>query len=162
MICVVPHQPVNVSCNKPTAAKCKSPIKAKETAGKATGSAESAGVKGQGLEMKFVCSQCWKDGLLSEPDRTLKYCSSKARHGCQNTRFTVFMSVSLSRRSDSSPVCLISWTKDRRILLVKCQGRKKWVTVRPLPFAKTFPQQYDVSNIRVGMFFEAVYGHIWG
>uniref|UniRef100_A0A9J8D2Z9 Zinc finger CCCH-type containing 7Ba n=1 Tax=Cyprinus carpio carpio TaxID=630221 RepID=A0A9J8D2Z9_CYPCA len=81
-----------------------------------TGSAE---VKGHGLElmMKFVCGQCWKDGLLSEPDRALKYCTAKARH---------------------------SWTKDRRVLLVRSHERKKWVTVRPLPFAKTFPQQYDI------------------
>uniref|UniRef100_A0A673JTF7 Zinc finger CCCH domain-containing protein 7B-like n=1 Tax=Sinocyclocheilus rhinocerous TaxID=307959 RepID=A0A673JTF7_9TELE len=81
-----------------------------------TGSAE---VKGHGLElmMKFVCCQCWKDGLVSEPDRALKYCTAKARH---------------------------SWTKDRRVLLVKSHERKKWVSVRPLPFAKTFPQQYDI------------------
>uniref|UniRef100_A0A8C2C172 Zinc finger CCCH-type containing 7Ba n=1 Tax=Cyprinus carpio TaxID=7962 RepID=A0A8C2C172_CYPCA len=81
-----------------------------------TGSAE---VKGHRLElmMKFVCSQCWRDGLVSEPDRALKYCTAKARH---------------------------SWTKDRRVLLVKSQERKKWVAVRPLPFAKTFPQQYDI------------------
>ncbi|XP_056608333.1 zinc finger CCCH-type containing 7Ba isoform X1 [Triplophysa dalaica] len=116
------QRPVNVSSYKPTAVKYKSPIKVKETVGKAgpvqrTGSAESAEVKGQGLEMKFVCGQCWKDGLHSEPDRALKYCSAKARHG---------------------------WTKDRRILLVKCQERMKWVAVRPLPFAKTFPQQYDI------------------
>uniref|UniRef100_A0A671R2V4 Zinc finger CCCH-type containing 7Ba n=1 Tax=Sinocyclocheilus anshuiensis TaxID=1608454 RepID=A0A671R2V4_9TELE len=79
----------------------------------------SAEVKGHGLElmMKFVCSQCWKDGLVSEPDRALKYCTAKARH---------------------------SWTKDRRVLLVKSHERKKWVSVRPLPFAKTFPQQYDI------------------
>lgn len=113
---------VNVFSNKPTAAKCKSPIKVKENNGKAgpvqgTGSTDSTEVKGHGLEMKFVCGQCWKDGLLSEPDRALKYCSAKARH---------------------------SWTKDRKILLVKCQERKKWVAVRPLPFAKTFPQQYDI------------------
>uniref|UniRef100_A0A9J8CPG0 Zinc finger CCCH-type containing 7Ba n=1 Tax=Cyprinus carpio carpio TaxID=630221 RepID=A0A9J8CPG0_CYPCA len=113
---VAPRSP-----NKITAAKSKSPSRAEETNGKAgpvqgTGSAE---VKGHGLElmMKFVCGQCWKDGLLSEPDRALKYCTAKARH---------------------------SWTKDRRVLLVRSHERKKWVTVRPLPFAKTFPQQYDI------------------
>uniref|UniRef100_A0A8C1NDQ0 Zinc finger CCCH-type containing 7Ba n=1 Tax=Cyprinus carpio TaxID=7962 RepID=A0A8C1NDQ0_CYPCA len=80
---------------------------------------QHAEVKGHRLElmMKFVCSQCWRDGLVSEPDRALKYCTAKARH---------------------------SWTKDRRVLLVKSQERKKWVAVRPLPFAKTFPQQYDI------------------
>uniref|UniRef100_A0A671R302 Zinc finger CCCH-type containing 7Ba n=1 Tax=Sinocyclocheilus anshuiensis TaxID=1608454 RepID=A0A671R302_9TELE len=109
------------SPNKITAATSKSPSRVGETNGKAgpvqgTGSAE---VKGHGLElmMKFVCSQCWKDGLVSEPDRALKYCTAKARH---------------------------SWTKDRRVLLVKSHERKKWVSVRPLPFAKTFPQQYDI------------------
>lgn len=108
------------SPNKITAAKCKSPVRGEETNGKVgpvQGSAESTEVKGHGLEMKFVCGQCWRDGLLSEPDRALKYCSAKARHG---------------------------WTKERRILLVKSQERKKWVAVRPLPFAKTFPQQYDI------------------
>uniref|UniRef100_A0A673JKI0 Zinc finger CCCH domain-containing protein 7B-like n=1 Tax=Sinocyclocheilus rhinocerous TaxID=307959 RepID=A0A673JKI0_9TELE len=109
------------SPNKITAATSKSPSRVGETNGKAgpvqgTGSAE---VKGHGLElmMKFVCCQCWKDGLVSEPDRALKYCTAKARH---------------------------SWTKDRRVLLVKSHERKKWVSVRPLPFAKTFPQQYDI------------------
>ncbi|ROL41298.1 Zinc finger CCCH domain-containing protein 7B [Anabarilius grahami] len=112
------------SPNKNTAAKPKSPIRAEQMNGKAgpvqgTGSADTAEVKGHRLElmMKFVCSQCWKDGLLSEPDRALKYCTSKARH---------------------------SWTKDRRVLLVRSHERKKWVTVRPVPFAKTFPQQYDI------------------
>ncbi|XP_067282823.1 zinc finger CCCH-type containing 7Ba [Pseudorasbora parva] len=109
------------SPNKITAAKSKSPIRAEQTNGKAapvqgTGSAE---VKGHELELmlKFVCGQCWKDGLVSEPDRMLKYCTAKARH---------------------------SWTKDRRVLLVKSHERKKWVAVRPVPFAKTFPQQYDI------------------
>uniref|UniRef100_A0A8C1HVL7 Zinc finger CCCH-type containing 7B n=1 Tax=Cyprinus carpio carpio TaxID=630221 RepID=A0A8C1HVL7_CYPCA len=109
------------SPNKITAAKSKSPVRTEETNGnmgpvQGTGSAE---VKGHRLElmMKFVCSQCWRDGLVSEPDRALKYCTAKARH---------------------------SWTKDRRVLLVKSQERKKWVAVRPLPFAKTFPQQYDI------------------
>ncbi|XP_016114729.1 zinc finger CCCH domain-containing protein 7A-like [Sinocyclocheilus grahami] len=95
------------SPNKITAATSKSPSRVGETNGKAgpvqgTGSAE---VKGHGLElmMKFVCGQCWKDGLVSEPDRALKYCTAKARH---------------------------SWTKDRRVLLVKSHERKKWVSVR--------------------------------
>ncbi|KAF5905994.1 zinc finger CCCH domain-containing protein 7B-like isoform X1 [Clarias magur] len=69
------------------------------------------------LTMKFVCGQCWSVGLPSEPDKALKYCSAKARH---------------------------SWIKERRVLLVKSLDREKWVAVRPLPFAKTFPQQYDI------------------
>ncbi|TSY41741.1 Hepatic leukemia factor [Bagarius yarrelli] len=40
------------------------------------------------------------------------------------------------------------WTQERRglltLLLVKFLDREKWVAVRPLPFAKTFPQQYDI------------------
>uniref|UniRef100_A0A4W5RY66 Zinc finger CCCH-type containing 7Ba n=1 Tax=Hucho hucho TaxID=62062 RepID=A0A4W5RY66_9TELE len=69
------------------------------------------------LKRKFVCGQCWKDGLVSEPDKALKYCTAKARH---------------------------SWTKERRVLLVKFFEGKKWVMVRTLPFAKTYPQQYDI------------------
>lgn len=39
-----------------------------------------------------------------------------------------------------------SWTKERRVLLVKSFEKKKWVVVRPLPFSRTYPQQYDVSQ----------------
>uniref|UniRef100_A0A4W4HT91 C3H1-type domain-containing protein n=1 Tax=Electrophorus electricus TaxID=8005 RepID=A0A4W4HT91_ELEEL len=79
----------------------------------------TASVSGQAIHllMKFVCGQCWRDGLVSEADKALKYCSAKARH---------------------------SWTKDRRVLLVRSPEREKWVAVRPLPFAKTYPQQYDI------------------
>uniref|UniRef100_A0A8C7NTJ8 Zinc finger CCCH-type containing 7B n=1 Tax=Oncorhynchus mykiss TaxID=8022 RepID=A0A8C7NTJ8_ONCMY len=69
------------------------------------------------LKRKFVCGQCWRDGLVSGPDKALKYCAAKARH---------------------------SWTKERRVLLVKFFEGKKWVMVRTLPFAKTYPQQYDI------------------
>ncbi|KAI2666900.1 Zinc finger CCCH domain-containing protein 7B [Labeo rohita] len=95
------------SPNKITPTKIISPVRAEETNGKAgpvqgTGSAEAVEGKGHGLDliMKFVCSLCWRDGLVSEPDRALKYCTAKARH---------------------------SWTNDRRVLLVKSQERKKWV-----------------------------------
>lgn len=67
--------------------------------------------------MKFVCGQCWRDGQVNEPDKALKYCTAKARH---------------------------SWTKERRVLLVKSFEKKKWVVVRPLPFSRTYPQQYDM------------------
>ncbi|XP_030649950.1 zinc finger CCCH-type containing 7Ba [Chanos chanos] len=110
-----------------TVSSVKASIVSKNSAINGPGSAVAGGgsdgqVKGQGLhhlqlKMKFVCGQCWTDGLLSEPDKTLKYCSSKARH---------------------------SWTKERRTLLVKSMERKKWVAVRPLPYAKTNPQQYDI------------------
>lgn len=48
-------------------------------------------------------------------------------------------------------VCLFlwvtfSWTKERRVLLVKSFEKKRWVVVRPLPFSRTYPQQYDVSS----------------
>lgn len=78
--------------------------------------ASSAGTS-LNLKMKFACAQCWRDGLISEPDKILKYCSAKARH---------------------------LWTKDRRVLLVRSSERSKWVLVRPLPHAKNFPWQYDM------------------
>uniref|UniRef100_A0A8C7TBJ1 Zinc finger CCCH-type containing 7B n=1 Tax=Oncorhynchus mykiss TaxID=8022 RepID=A0A8C7TBJ1_ONCMY len=82
-------------------------------------SSSSSGGGGYSLNLKrkFVCGQCWRDGLVSEPDKALKYCAAKARH---------------------------SWTKERRVLLVKFFEGKKWVMVRTLPFAKTYPQQYDI------------------
>uniref|UniRef100_A0A3B4BZQ0 C3H1-type domain-containing protein n=1 Tax=Pygocentrus nattereri TaxID=42514 RepID=A0A3B4BZQ0_PYGNA len=69
------------------------------------------------LNMKFVCGQCWREGQVNEPDKALKYCTAKAKH---------------------------SWTKERRVLLVKSFEKKKWVVVRPLPFSRTYPQQYDM------------------
>ncbi|XP_007574400.1 zinc finger CCCH domain-containing protein 7B-like [Poecilia formosa] len=69
------------------------------------------------MKMKFACSQCWRDGLISEPDKGLKYCTAKARH---------------------------AWTKERRVLLVRSSERSKWVNVRPLPHAKNFPLYYDM------------------
>ncbi|XP_072224323.1 zinc finger CCCH domain-containing protein 7B-like [Leuresthes tenuis] len=68
------------------------------------------------MKMKFACAQCWRDGLISEPDKGLKHCTAKARH---------------------------MWTKERRVLLVKSPERNKWVEVRPLPHAKN-PLQYDM------------------
>ncbi|KAI4799107.1 hypothetical protein KUCAC02_019228 [Chaenocephalus aceratus] len=67
------------------------------------------------LKMKFVCGQCWREGQVNEPDKNLKYCTAKSR-----------------------------WTKERRVLLVKSFEKKKWVVVRPLPFSRTYPQQYDM------------------
>ncbi|XP_029946147.1 zinc finger CCCH domain-containing protein 7A-like [Salarias fasciatus] len=71
------------------------------------------------MNMKFVCAYCWRDGLISVPDKSLKHCSAKARH---------------------------AWTKDRRVLLVKSVERSKWVQVRPLPHAKNFPPQYEICT----------------
>uniref|UniRef100_A0A665SUK6 Zinc finger CCCH domain-containing protein 7A-like n=1 Tax=Echeneis naucrates TaxID=173247 RepID=A0A665SUK6_ECHNA len=67
-------------------------------------------------KMKFSCAQCWCDGLISEPDKSLKYCTAKTKH---------------------------KWTKDRRVLLVKSLERSKWVQVRSLPQTKR-PAQYDI------------------
>uniref|UniRef100_A0A8C8DJL8 Zinc finger CCCH-type containing 7B n=1 Tax=Oryzias sinensis TaxID=183150 RepID=A0A8C8DJL8_9TELE len=65
-----------------------------------------------------LCVHCaCGGGLTSEPDKTLKYCKSKARH---------------------------AWTKDRRVLLVMSSERSKWVQVRPLPHTKNFPFYYDM------------------
>ncbi|XP_073349800.1 zinc finger CCCH domain-containing protein 7B-like isoform X2 [Pagrus major] len=84
------------------------------------GSKPGGGVgKNLGMKMKFACAQCWRDGLISEPDKALKYCNAKARH---------------------------TWTKDRWLLLVKSLERSKWVQVRPLPHAKNFPVQYDICT----------------
>ncbi|GAB1299629.1 Zinc finger CCCH type-containing 7B [Apodemus speciosus] len=67
--------------------------------------------------MKFVCGQCWRNGQVVEPDKDLKYCGAKARH---------------------------CWTKERRVLLVMSKAKRKWVSVRPLPSIRNFPQQYDL------------------
>ncbi|XP_031432761.1 zinc finger CCCH domain-containing protein 7B [Clupea harengus] len=69
------------------------------------------------MKMKFVCAHCWRDGVVSEPDRALKYCLAKARH---------------------------SWIKERRVLLVKAFEKKKWIMVRPPPFSRNHPQKYDI------------------
>ncbi|XP_051243450.1 zinc finger CCCH-type containing 7Ba isoform X2 [Dicentrarchus labrax] len=82
------------------------------------GSGGGAG-KSPNMKMKFVCAQCWWGGLISEPDKALKYCTAKARH---------------------------AWTKDRWLLLVRSSEKSKWVQVRPLPHAKNFPMQYDICT----------------
>uniref|UniRef100_A0A1A8FRE0 Zinc finger CCCH-type containing 7B n=3 Tax=Nothobranchius korthausae TaxID=1143690 RepID=A0A1A8FRE0_9TELE len=81
------------------------------------GKPKGGGGKSLDMKMKFVCAQCWRGGLISEPDKALKYCNAKARH---------------------------TWTKDRRVLLVKSPERSKWVQVRPLPHAKNPPLYYDM------------------
>ncbi|XP_071373965.1 zinc finger CCCH domain-containing protein 7A isoform X1 [Centroberyx affinis] len=69
------------------------------------------------LKMMFVCGQCWRNGQLSEADKQKKYCSAKARH---------------------------TWSKDRRVVLVSSNERKKWTTVRPLPTKKPIPSQFEI------------------
>ncbi|XP_075940873.1 zinc finger CCCH domain-containing protein 7B-like isoform X1 [Anarhichas minor] len=75
--------------------------------------------KSLNMRMKFACALCLRDGRISEPDKALKYCTAKARH---------------------------TWTKERRVLLVKSLERSKWVQIRPLPHAKNFPVQYDICT----------------
>lgn len=72
-----------------------------------------------GMKMKFVCGQCWRNGQVVEPDKSLKYCNAKIRHG---------------------------WTKERRVMLVMSSERKKWVSIRPLPSCRNIPQQYDLCT----------------
>ncbi|XP_010632770.1 zinc finger CCCH domain-containing protein 7B, partial [Fukomys damarensis] len=89
-------------------------------AGKASGGSGALRTHGPStfdLQMKFVCGQCWRNGQVVEPDKDLKYCSAKARH---------------------------CWTKERRVLLVMSKAKRKWVSVRPLPSIRNFPQQYDL------------------
>ena len=45
----------------------------------------------------------------------------------------------------TQPSASCSWTKERRVLLVMSKAKRKWVSVRPLPSIRNFPQQYDVS-----------------
>ncbi|XP_051904945.1 zinc finger CCCH domain-containing protein 7A isoform X1 [Hippocampus zosterae] len=71
----------------------------------------------QNLKMMFVCSQCWRNGQLSEADKNKKYCSAKARH---------------------------TWAKDKRVVLVSSIERKKWTTVRALPTKKPIPAQFEI------------------
>eukprot|EP00079_Xenopus_tropicalis_P009872 XP_002934256.1 PREDICTED: zinc finger CCCH domain-containing protein 7B [Xenopus tropicalis] len=69
------------------------------------------------MKMKFVCSQCLSTGQHIESDRDGKYCAAKARH---------------------------SWTKEKRVLLVMSKAKKKWVSARPLPSIRQFPQHYEI------------------
>ncbi|MEQ2191284.1 hypothetical protein XENOCAPTIV_025583 [Xenoophorus captivus] len=40
----------------------------------------SSAVTSLNMKMKFACAQCWRDHLIIEPDKALKYCTAKARH----------------------------------------------------------------------------------
>ncbi|XP_077589872.1 zinc finger CCCH domain-containing protein 7A [Stigmatopora nigra] len=71
------------------------------------------------LKMMFVCSQCWRNGQLSEADKQQKYCSAKARH---------------------------TWAKDKRVVLVSSIERKKWTPIRALPATKPIPAQFEICR----------------
>ncbi|XP_059388093.1 zinc finger CCCH domain-containing protein 7B isoform X1 [Carassius carassius] len=119
-----PHQPSGSSSNS-SAVSASAVVSGGGDGGLGGGSTGGGGGglvgcgrgRGLNLKMKFVCGQCWREGQVNEPDKSLKYCTAKARH---------------------------SWTKERRVLLVKSFEKKKWVVVRPLPFSRTYPQQYDM------------------
>ncbi|XP_041943865.1 zinc finger CCCH domain-containing protein 7B-like isoform X2 [Alosa sapidissima] len=81
----------------------------------AGGSAGTSRGRSLNMKMKFVCSQCWRDGVVNEPDKAFKYCLGKARH---------------------------SWIKEHRVLLVN--AFEKWVMVRAPPFSKHHFQKYDI------------------
>ncbi len=51
--------------------------------------------KSLNMNMKFSCAQCWRDGLISEPDKALKYCSAKARHTWVKIRYLRSSSTNL-------------------------------------------------------------------
>ncbi|XP_057717534.1 zinc finger CCCH domain-containing protein 7B-like isoform X2 [Corythoichthys intestinalis] len=72
------------------------------------------------MKMKFVCAKCFQNGLVSTPDRALKYCSAKAKH---------------------------TWTKEQNTLLVKSLEKTNWVPVRPVPYkTKHFPLKYELCT----------------
>lgn len=113
------------------------------------------------MKMKFACAQCLRDGLISEPNKALKHCTAKARHTWVTMQLILLqMGGSMLNwwitgdHNDPSlsllHLCvLFRWTKERWVLLVKSVERSKWVQVRPLPHAKNFPVQYDVSVPRL-------------
>jgi len=95
--------------------------------------------------MMFVCGQCWRNGQLSEADKNKKYCAAKARHmwvlgSVPGTRMPV------NRRRLHTWLLFLSlrWAKDRRVVLVSSNERKKWTTVRSLPTKKPIPSQFEV------------------
>lgn len=71
------------------------------------------------FNIKFVCGQCWRNGQVIEADKNRKYCSAKARH---------------------------TWTKDRQVVLVMSNERKKWISIRPCPMKKPVPVQFELCN----------------
>ncbi|XP_075035896.1 zinc finger CCCH domain-containing protein 7A [Mixophyes fleayi] len=71
------------------------------------------------VNIKFVCGQCWRNGQVIEADKNRKYCSAKARH---------------------------TWTKDRQVVLVMSNERKKWISIRPCPSKKPVPVQFEMCH----------------
>lgn len=100
------------------------------------------------LKMMFVCSQCWKNGQLSEADKNRKYCSAKARHTWVHQgypcKLTFIMAVQFFTKA---LLCCFRWAKDKRVVLVSSHERKKWTIVRPLPTKKPVPAQFEVCQM---------------
>ncbi|XP_071976800.1 zinc finger CCCH domain-containing protein 7A [Engystomops pustulosus] len=71
------------------------------------------------FNIKFVCGQCWRNGQVIESDNNRKYCSAKARH---------------------------TWSKDRQVVLVMSNERKKWISIRPCPTKKPLPVQFELCH----------------
>ncbi|XP_063790377.1 zinc finger CCCH domain-containing protein 7A [Pseudophryne corroboree] len=71
------------------------------------------------FNIKFVCAQCWRNGQVIEADTNRKYCSAKARH---------------------------TWTRDRQVVLVMSNERKKWISIRPCPTKKPVPVQFELCH----------------
>lgn len=75
-----PHQPSGSSSNSSAV------VSGGGDGGLGGGSTGGGGLVGCGrgrglnLKMKFVCGQCWREGQVNEPDKSLKYCTAKARH----------------------------------------------------------------------------------
>lgn len=84
-----PHQPSGSSSNSSAvsgSAVVSGGVGGDCIGGGSTGGGGGGGLVGCGrgrglnLKMKFVCGQCWREGQVNEPDKSLKYCTAKARH----------------------------------------------------------------------------------
>lgn len=82
-----PHQPTGSSSN--SSAHSGSSVVSGGMGGDCIGGGSTGGGgglvgcgrgRGLNLKMKFVCGQCWREGQVNEPDKSLKYCTAKARH----------------------------------------------------------------------------------
>ncbi|KAM3916687.1 zinc finger CCCH domain-containing protein 7A [Leptodactylus fuscus] len=71
------------------------------------------------FNIKFACGQCWRNGQVIEADKNRKYCSAKARH---------------------------TWGKDRQVVLVMSNERKRWISIRPCPTKKPVPVQFELCH----------------
>ncbi len=77
-----PHQPSGISSNISALVSGGVVSGGDGMGGGSTGGGFVGCGRGRGLnlKMKFVCGQCWREGQVNEPDKSLKYCTAKARH----------------------------------------------------------------------------------